>query len=155
MKCCFTGHRVIPEDKIRTMYLLLGRMIEAQILNGCNIFAVGGALGFDTIVAETVIKLKEKYPKIQLHLYLPCVGQEKNWSIKNQKHYNEILDESDRISYMYTEYTKGCMFDRNRALVDGSDICIAYCTKDTGGSAYTVNYANKCGVEVINIADFI
>lgn len=45
------------------------------------------------------------------------------------------------------------MFRRNRYLVDNSSICIAYLTKNKGGTAYTVDYAKKLGVTVINIAD--
>lgn len=45
------------------------------------------------------------------------------------------------------------MFKRNRHLVDNSSICIAYLTEETGGTAYTVKYANQKGVRVINIAE--
>lgn len=40
-----------------------------------------------------------------------------------------------------------------RHLVDNSAHCITYCTKNTGGTAYTVQYAvRKGGVEVYNVA---
>ena len=32
-----------------------------------------------------------------------------------------------------------------------TQFCIAYCGSDRGGTAYTVDYANKCGVNVENI----
>ena len=42
---------------------------------------------------------------------------------------------------------------RNRHLVDGSSVCIAYLTQEKGGTAYTVNYAKQKEVQVINLAE--
>lgn len=44
------------------------------------------------------------------------------------------------------------MFKRNRHLVNGSSVCIAYLTQEKGGTAYTVNYARQNNVQVINLA---
>lgn len=46
----------------------------------------------------------------------------------------------------------GYMHKRNRYLVDNSSVCVCYLTEDTGGTAYTVNYAIKSGLKVINTA---
>ena len=43
------------------------------------------------------------------------------------------------------------MFERNRMLVNGSDICIVYLASSKGGTAYTVSYAKEKGVEVVNL----
>ena len=48
--------------------------------------------------------------------------------------------------------TQGCMYKRNRHLVDHSGICVCYLTKDSGGTAYTVRYARTHGLEIINLA---
>jgi hypothetical protein len=45
------------------------------------------------------------------------------------------------------------MQKRNRHLVDNSSVCICYLTKPTGGTAYTVNYARRSGLQVINMAE--
>ena len=42
---------------------------------------------------------------------------------------------------------------RNRALVDGSDTCVAYLTANRGGTLYTCAYALKQGLTLINLAD--
>ena len=44
------------------------------------------------------------------------------------------------------------MFERNRYLVDHSDICICYCASEEGGTAYTVHYAEQKGIPVVNLA---
>ena len=48
--------------------------------------------------------------------------------------------------------TQGCMYKRNRHLVDHSGVCVCYLTKDSGGTTYTVRYARAHGLEIINLA---
>ena len=43
------------------------------------------------------------------------------------------------------------MLKRNRYMVHHSSVCIAYCTKDAGGTAYTVRYAKDTKKNVIFI----
>ena len=38
-------------------------------------------------------------------------------------------------------------------LVNGSDLCVAYCRKHEGGTAYTMDYARRQYVEVMNLYD--
>ena len=45
------------------------------------------------------------------------------------------------------------MQKRNRHLVDNSSLCISYLTSDSGGTAYTVNYAKAKGLKIINLAE--
>lgn len=54
--------------------------------------------------------------------------------------------------YTAQQYTKGCMHKRNRHLVDNSSVCVCYLNRESGGTAYTVNYAKKNGLEIINLA---
>lgn len=37
-------------------------------------------------------------------------------------------------------------------MVDHSGVCVCYLTRDSGGTAYTINYAKKQGLNVFNIA---
>lgn len=66
--------------------------------------------------------------------------------------YERIKAQADKVVYMAQQYTPGCMHKRNRHLVDHSGVCVCYLTKESGGTAYTVNYAKRHGVEIINIA---
>ena len=50
------------------------------------------------------------------------------------------------------EYFPGAYYQRNRYLVDHSSVCIAYMCYRKSGTGHTVNYAEKMGVPVINIA---
>ena len=60
-----------------------------------------------------------------------------------------------RVECVSDRYTQTCMFDRNRRLVDESQVCIAFLQKNEGGTAYTYAYALKKGLEVINLYDEI
>ena len=115
--------------------------------------SVRGALGFDTIAAFAVLKLKERYPDIRLILVLPCFSQTRGWSQEDIEIYDDIKQKADKVVYTSQEYTRGCMHKRNRHLVDNSSACISYLTENKGGTFYTVNYAKSKGVEVINIAE--
>lgn len=128
-------------------------MVERLIKKGYLYFGAGGALGFDTIAALAVLKLKEHYPDIRLILVLPCRFQTRGWASEDVKIYENIKEQADKVVYTSEEYTRGCMHKRNRHLVDNSSACIAYLTESKGGTAYTVDYAAKHGLTVFNIAD--
>lgn len=150
--CCFTGHRAIPTSQYQSVAERLEQTIVSLIRQGVIYYGSGGALGFDTMAAQTVIKLKSMYPGIKLILVLPCISQAERWSNEAQRNYENIKKQADKIVYVSQEYTRECMFKRNRHLVDNSGICVCYLTKHTGGTAYTVNYAREKNVPVINIA---
>lgn len=50
----------------------LRKNIEEQIKAGVVFYGAGGALGFDTIAAQTVLEMKNEYPQLRLILVLPC-----------------------------------------------------------------------------------
>ncbi len=150
--CSFTGHRVIDERKENEVRQKVFYTIIDLIESGVTEFIAGGALGFDTIAAETVLLLKEKYPDITLRLILPCPEQSIKWKDKDKAKYREILLLADSTEYVSPYYTDTCMLDRNRVMVDNSSVLIAYYDgRRRSGTAMTVNYALKNGVKVINL----
>lgn len=149
---CFTGHRNIPLLKRKAVAQRLKTELTDLINNGYQFFGAGGALGFDTLAAQTVLELKKDYKHIRLILVLPCENQTRGWKEKDIEIYEEIKQQADKVVYTSKEYTRGCMHKRNRYLVDNSSVCVCYLTEDTGGTAYTVNYAIKSGLTVINTA---
>ena len=113
----------------------------------------GVALGFDTIAAQEVLRARgERYPGLKLELVLPYVGQEEQWSQRDASVYRAMLRQADRVVYIAGRYTQGCMFQRNRYLVEHSAYCLCYQKRGRGGTAYTVRYANSQGLAVRNLA---
>jgi len=153
MTCCFTGHRNIPQELVPILERKLETIIRALAEKNIVFYGAGGALGFDTISAHVVLKLQRELPQLKLILVLPCLSQAKMWNKRDQECYEEIKAQADKVVYTSQEYTRDCMFKRNRHLVDCSRTCIYYLTKSKGGTAYTVNYARTQGLRIINLAD--
>ena len=151
--CCFTGHRHIPAEVVPELTAILDRRLAAMCEAGFTEFRTGGAIGFDTLVAQRVIATREVYPGARLHLILPCRDQSERWSKKERKTYDHLLSLADQVTYVQDSYSPGCMHVRNRALVEGSDLCLAYLTSSRGGTAYTCTYALKQHVRMINLAN--
>lgn len=151
LTCCFTGHRKIPQEIYRQIEKCLECEIEKLILKGVIYYGSGGALGFDTLCATTILKLRKKYPKIKLILVLPCNEQTKGWNCCDVRRYEYIKSQADKVVILSKSYYRGCMHTRNRHLVDNSAYCICYLTKSTGGTAYTVEYAESHGLTIFNI----
>lgn len=151
--CCFTGHRDIPTHQ----YDSICKVLKTEIINLIDIgycyFGVGGALGFDTIAAQVILELRRSYTHIKLILVLPCMEQTKGWSDNDIATYEDIKNRCNKYTYTSEHYYSGCMHKRNKHLVDNSTVCIAYLTKQCGGTVFTVDYAKKHNVRVINIAN--
>lgn len=115
-------------------------------------FGTDGTLGFDTLAAQAVLSLKKKHPRIKLILVLPCPEQKKYWSKRDKRDYEAIKQSADKIVSTSQEYTKECMHQQTRPLVENSSVCIAYLNKTCGGTRYTVNYALRAGIPIRNLA---
>ncbi len=150
---CFTGHRKIPPEQVETLARRLNSTLIQLIDDGYLYFGAGGALGFDTLAAQTVLELKSQYPNVKLILVLPCLSQTRGWSARDIEIYENIKSKADKVVYTSQEYTRGCMHKRNRHLVDNSSVCICYLTESSGGTAYTVDYARKNNLTVINLGE--
>ena len=151
--CCFTGHRDVPKCELEKIRNRLEESIKKEIQSGTIFFACGGAVGFDMIAAEEVLKAKEEYPNIYLVLLLPFPGYTTKWKESDKVRLERILKQSI-YRYVSNEYYKGVYFVRDRKLVEGSDTCICYLTKkEHSGTGYTVDKAMDKGLWVINIGN--
>lgn len=153
--CFFTGHRDIPRERYPEIQRKLEKAVISLIDKGVLYFGGGGALGFDTIASLTILRLKRRYPEIRLVLILPCKNHDFSWQGEDKELFEKIKSKADKVVYTAERYYNGCMYRRNRHMVDGSGWCICYQERPTGGTAYTVNYALSKGVRIINLADDI
>lgn len=110
---CFTGRRNISKYNLEKLKTELENAIQELISNGVVNFEAGGAIGFDTIAALTVFKIKEKYSQIKLILVLPCRNQADKWNESDVETYEYIKSQSDECFYTSEDYNKGCMLKRN------------------------------------------
>ncbi len=149
---CFSGHRKLPQN-CEQLTADLETAIVSLIKRGVVFFGAGGALGFDMLAEEAVLRLKERYPQIKLVLVLPCPPEQQTlkWNSEQKLHYYDILARADKVRVLSDRYTSTCMLDRNRHMVDCSGYLICYLRELSGGTYYTVNYADSVGVEIVRI----
>ena len=153
--CCFTGHRTIPLSEMNLVTQKTEEFIKSLILNGVKYFGVGGALGYDTLAAEILFRLKSTcFGHIKIILVYPFKGYTKRWTPEQYKQYLWLLPKYDKIVCASQHPSREAYFKRNRHLVDNSGYCIAYCTKAVGGTAYTLKYAQSKGGAIFNTSDF-
>ena len=152
---CFTGHRKIADSQRADMSAKLYSAVCRLILEGYENFICGGAIGFDTVAALKVLELRETHPHIRLELILPCRNQTDRWEDTAVRTYQYILERADDHRFLFDTYFEGCMLERDRCLVEGSDVCVAFCNRSRGGTAYTMTQALRSGLEVININDLM
>lgn len=156
--CFFSGHRVLPEMRRGSIILLLERFIVEKYNEGITDFISGGALGFDTLAAQTIIRLKryfDIYEKMRLILYLPCYDSDYNWSVYDRDIFMQIKFYADEIEIIEkSAYTDTCMKNRNLKMVEDSCCGIVYKTTNVGGTGQTVSMAKKLNRPIINLADY-
>lgn len=150
--CCFTGHRIIRSTHASLLPRIVSNAITKLHERGYNQFLSGGAIGFDLLAAQVVLKGKAKFPDLELILLLPCKDQARNWSQSIIRVYEDIKARADQVIYTSELYTRDCMLTRNRALVDNAAYCVSYQYKESGGTGYTVKYAHSAGITVYNTA---
>ncbi len=153
--CCFTGHRQIAPEHAQALPAAVAYGVRSLIAQGYFIFAAGGALGFDTLAAETVLGLKAEFSQLKLVIVAPCANQADGWLASNRRRYERLRQAADDYICLEAAYTPGCMRKRNRYLVEMSGACLAYCLRPRTGSAQTVSYAAAQGLDVIDVVPLL
>lgn len=152
--CCFVGHKDIPPGEQLKILARVEHRLIPLIQQGVIYFGIGGSLGFDTLMADMLISLKAAHPRIRIIEVLPFEGYRSRWSLEQQRHAEKIDKQVDKIVYIAKEPSRGVYLLRDRHLVGCSAYCISYCTRNTGGTAYTVKYALEHAVTVYNASSF-
>lgn len=152
--CCFTGHRNIRAADVPVVMQRTEVLIKQLVAQGVVYFAVGGALGYDTLTAELLFRLRDtNFPQIKVILVSPFDGFTATWSEAKRTGYDRRLPQYDKVVQAAEEGSRDAYLLRDRILVDNSAYCICYCTRNSGGTAYTVRYAQRRGIPVYNTAD--
>ena len=118
MVCAFTGHRAMkwPID---------GELFERSLVNLIENFEIdtfldGMAMGFDLFAARKVIELKKKY-RIELVACIPYGDQISSMKGDDRQLYEYVLENCDDVRIISAEYYPGCLYARNRYMVDNAD----------------------------------
>lgn len=144
----FSGHRTIGANIAAPLAASIRKTVEELAGRGITRFCAGGAQGFDMLAALVVLET----PGVSLTLILPCREQTSRWQPADIDFYNDVRLRANEVIYTADSYSAGCYHLRNRRLVEESSILVCYFTGKAGGTAYTVDYAKKNNLEIINLA---
>ncbi len=138
MICTFFGHRDTPEIIKPKLRNLLIDLIEN---NNVNMFYIGNNGALDHIVRETLKELKTIY-KINCFVALAYIPKKRKYD-----------DYSDTIYFdeLNTKPYKCRIVERNKIMLEKSDVVITCVTRIVGGAADFKALAEKKGKNVINI----
>ena len=155
MTCCFTGHRDIPKEKEKEIAVQTAREVYRLVTEqDVRFFGVGGAVGYDTLAAKVLFRIREKaFPHIKIILVYPFDGFTSRWTPQQQGEFAALLPKYNKVVCACGTQGREAYLARNRHLVNASAYCIAYCTQPHGGTAYPVGYARAQGVRIINIGE--
>lgn len=151
--CCFTGHRELPSETDPAYSVLkeaLQRAVERAVTEfGCTTFYAGGAIGFDLLAAETVLRNQAVHPELNLVLCVPYLGYNARFSPKDLKRYRAVSEGALETRILSDRYTPFCFSQRNRYMVDRSDVLIAYVRRMQSGSGQTLRMAKNRELEIL------
>ena len=171
MAIAFTGHRQINSKyymsivngepyidpqwaNVRKVTTALVRYLYDKY--GHDEFVCGGAIGFDTVAAMSVIELKTKGLPIKLILGLPFKGFEVKWPKLSQDELNFTIAAADKVHYVCADgYAPWKMQKRNEWMVDypkvKTVVALYLVEGKTGGTLNCINYAMKQHKSIITI----
>lgn len=149
--CCFTGHRNISAHEIPVAMQRTEAIVRELVAKGVIYYGVGGAVGYDTLAAQMLFDLREEFPQIRVILVYPFDWFWSQWTADQQALYRRLLPRYNKVVKVSETAHRDAYLRRDRHLVNNSAYCIAYCTRNTGGTAYTLRYAREHGLITYNV----
>lgn len=155
---CFSGYRPAKYDYTHEIKKIICQKLAAEISicvkYGCDIFYFGGAPGLDLLAAHVVVYLKRIF-EIRLICALPYENFYTSYEFDEswRKDYLVILPKCDEVINVSGNKEKECnvYMNRNKFMVDNSDILICLYDGKKGGTQNTIFYAQQKGIRIINI----
>ncbi|MFV0519989.1 MAG: SLOG family protein [Lachnospirales bacterium] len=146
--CSITGHRDVDNAKTDYVKKAIKDCVVELINQGYTHFISGFADGIDLYFAEIVAELKKEYD-ITLEAAIPY----RNRVNCKKAIFRNLLAECNIIGIHSEEYSKSSYLKRNRFMVEQSSLVICvYDGRETGGTFYTKEYAEKLNKEIKLIA---
>ena len=158
--CCFTGHRAIPDGLHSRIVEQTEHAVRILVRAGYRFFLCGGALGFDMLAEQVILRAASSSDSVHLVLALPCRDQTERWlengSLEPIREYQRIKSAASAVVYISDFYHDGCMAERNRYMVDHASFCVAYYRGGVrSGTGQTFRMAQKAGLRIYNLHDVI
>ena len=159
VSCCFTGHRPgkLPwrydeeDPRCAALKKRIFDAAEAAYQEGFRHFLCGMALGCDLYFCESVLRLRRMHPDVTVEAAIPCPTQADAWPPDQRRRYGRLVAACDFETLVSASYTPSCMQRRDRYMVDHASLLIAAFDGSPGGTRYTVEYAMRRGLEIVDL----
>jgi len=157
--CCFTGHRPgkLPwgyderDARCTELKRRLRDAVDAAYEEGYRHFLCGMAMGCDLYFCECVLALRAQHPDVTVEAAIPCPTQAGDWPEEARTRYRALVSACDYETLVSARYTAECMQRRDRYMVDHASLLIAVYDGTPGGTQYTIQYAMRRGVEIVDL----
>ena len=146
----FFGHRQIDrffdaEEKVSDIVRRL--LVEKEYVE----FLIGRDGDFDQIVSSAVRQAKRSIRDDNSELTWVMAYPKAEYA-NNEDSFDAYYDRVEVCDDSAQSHPKAAIQIRNRNMVDRSDWVICYVDHESGGAFQTMQYAQKCGKNVINLA---
>ena len=137
---------------IQLKALLLDEIMQ-RAAQGYDTYYCNAERGADIIFGDMVLWVKATtYPALRLICVIPHEDQATTWSDEWRDRYFKLVDRADDMVLISHPYTNDCYQKSDRYMVDNAAALLAVCDgRQSGDSAYTVEYAQRKGREVVLI----
>ena len=157
--CCFTGHRPekLPwgyqeaDPRCQALKRRIADAVSAAYDQGYRHFICGMAQGCDLYFCESVLALRQRHGDLLLEAALPCPTQARRWPARERERHARLLAACDLETMVSETYTPYCMQRRDRYMVDHASLLIAAYDGTAGGTQYTMLYAMRRGVSIVDL----
>lgn len=139
----FCGHSTLSVEEQETLFPLVCAEAEKLINRGADAFLLGGYGSFDTLCAQAVKNLKEKYPHITSIIVIPYINLT----------YNEDLYDFSEYPPLEKVPPRFAISKRNEYMVQQADAVISYVLYSFSGAYTTLNYAIRKKKEIISLSN--
>lgn len=146
----FFGHRQIDrffdaEEKVTAIVRSL--IAEKEYVE----FLIGRDGEFDQIVFSAVRQTKKSIRDDNNELTWVMAYPKAEYA-NNEESFDAYYDRVEVCDVSARSHPKSAIQIRNRSMVDSSDLVVCYIDHPSGGAFRTMQYAQKCGKIVINLA---
>ena len=113
------------------IYELIDKILELYFNYNVRAFITDCEIGTSMWCGEIVANILKNFPReVYLYNILPFKNREKNWSIKYQKRYRDLIENCNITAYLGEKYTKKCFQMKEKLIIEHSDIIFATCNLD-------------------------
>lgn len=137
----FCGHSEIHNQNAVRQWLK--ETVESLVLQGADMFLIGGYGAYDRMASSVVWKLREQYPQMQSVLVRPYLNREMDESQCDWTVYPRLENVPPKYAISHC----------NRYMVEKADTVVAYVRHSWGGAAQTLEYARQKKKDIIHFTE--